>query len=375
MEPTVTDPFEGAQVLELSFRDPDALAGRYEDTHYGYADYDGDGVDDVVISYRWEIGTAPVIEERLAAHRFAPEDARLQPLFEFVVEAPIGPIAPGHVDGDGRTDVLHRGSGPSLAQIAIRTDAVEVGPSVEFDGGLFGSLLDFDGDGRTDYLSRTGSSIRVHTVDGQGGWLTGSPLELGCDPTGDATWADLDGDGRLELVLVAVCEERLVAMTFAQADDMTFSVITEHPLPGGSQVGPVGLADFDADGVLDLAVNSAPGGEVYPDRFVVWPGLGDGRFGPVLAEVRQEFPYVTTVFAADLDGDGVDDPVVPNSMLLEDIEDHAMVAVRVVDGEWVGYRVPHDGRPDAVADLDGDGCDELIYEYADLIEVVTPRCP
>lgn len=73
--------------------------------------------------------------------------------------------------------------------------------------------------------------------------------------------------------------------------------------PTGVDPQGVTLSDFDLDGNQDLAV-AVRGG----DRVWVYPGIGDGTFGPSKRYDTGAFPY--RVATGDIDGDGYDDLVV-----------------------------------------------------------------
>ncbi len=120
----------------------------------------------------------------------------------------------------------------------------------------------------------------------------------------DVAFLDVDGDARLELI---VCDMRhgMVLLGRPYDADAGLTLVAQVPHPARAQ-----NADLDRDGVRDLLI--ADLGEFLPRDHdkgaVVWlRGLGGGRFAPFAIG---GLPRVADVQAADLDGDGDDDLVV-----------------------------------------------------------------
>jgi hypothetical protein len=309
------------------------------------------------------------------------------------VGAPLASFTQFAIDAAGRSPVLYAAPSlaPALCGIEVHAQAVVLDPlapaglafsagkqvrlGLDDGGPLFeqrhyGSaggaaaavhLADMDGDGALDLLLASrgaplGSGPDLAIRRGLPGGTFGDPLQLevGTVPS-DLAVADLDGDGRLDVVV-------------ANGFDDSLSVVLRTPSGGYAPpvelavgFGPtaVVVADLDGDGVLDLAASVA-GNALLPQRHVgVVRGLGGGAFAPVaFHEVGRE---PLALEAADLDGDGRTDLASASPV-------DGIGVLRATPGlgfEPVVY-VAAGSAPSAVraGDLDGDGRSDLVVANA-----------
>jgi hypothetical protein len=120
---------------------------------------------------------------------------------------------------------------------------------------------------------------------------------------------DLDGDGKLDLVVTNFFARSTVTILLGHGDG-TFGYAITYDAGGsvaGGGVKSVAIGDFNGDGKNDLAVTSLnPYGEDNnPNTVSILLGKGDGTFGkPVTYEAA---PYATSVVVGDFNGDGKSD--------------------------------------------------------------------
>jgi FG-GAP-like repeat/Abnormal spindle-like microcephaly-assoc'd, ASPM-SPD-2-Hydin/FG-GAP repeat len=126
----------------------------------------------------------------------------------------------------------------------------------------------------------------------------------------------------------------------------------------------IAVADFNQDGILDLAVASAGSST---DTVTILLGNGDGTF-------RHEASYTvgvapTSIVAADFNGDGVLDLAVANSL-----SDYVTILLGTGDGTFkAGPQAPSLTAPAtriAAGDFNGDGKPDLVTTGSNIISVM-----
>lgn len=126
--------------------------------------------------------------------------------------------------------------------------------------------------------------------------------------------ADLNGDGIDEIVLVRSYLSRGAALAVIAVRDETLSIVAETPPTGSPNtwLNPAGIADFDGDGMADIAYVQMPH---VLGLLRIWT-LRSGRLVEIASMPDTSnhvigSPQLGLSAVADFDGDGVADLAVP----------------------------------------------------------------
>ena len=267
--------------------------------------------------------------------------AQFDPLSAEVAGVAAGDAAWADVDGDGDQDLLlvgnESGSTDNPQPSATLYENEGDGSFSPMSAGLTGVSLgsaafgDFDGDGDPD-LAITGNqsgfsaenlpenSARIYENDGAGNF---SPLNAGIEgvTVGSVDWADVDGDGDLDLVVAGnvggvgslcpdlppiltppICEAPNPSVRIYKNEGNGSFVQTNAGIEEGVALGASQFGDIDQDGAPDLVVAGGQGSLENPVPYAaVYENDGSGTFSPVDASLTDVAGRTATW--ADVNGD------------------------------------------------------------------------
>lgn len=209
-------------------------------------------------------------------------------------------VAVADLNGDGHADAAVGDLGDNdVALLPGRGDGT-LGPAAHFAVGTAPSDVlagDLDGDGIADLVSVDNNSATVTVLRGLGGgrFAAGRSYPVGAPYPQRGALGDLDGDGRLDVVVSA--DANRVAILWGQAGG-TLSAPSVVTVPGmeGDQPRGVAIADMNGDGRRDVvtaggavvAVLAGAGGRrlAAPRTFPAYPvaGRDADAFGVALAD-------------------------------------------------------------------------------------------
>jgi len=209
-------------------------------------------------------------------------------------------VAAGDLNGDGNMDAIlsydlggigvFLGNGDGTLQPAI---SVQAGP-----GPSFVAVGDINVDTIQDLVVVGTNSVSALLGNGDGTF--GTPLTFPIQFTnGKLALGDFNGDGTPDLVV----QSRFALTVLLGNGDGTFRLSQDHV---GSGPGPMVVGDFNGDGMLDLAVSYWPPFGLGRGNVMVYRGNGDGTFNNLAFPPPQYTERLLGApVAADFNGDGV----------------------------------------------------------------------
>jgi hypothetical protein len=201
-----------------------------------------------------------------------------------------------------------QGTGEDVVEDCTKLLCFEPADPVPVDGAARDlALVDCNGDGLVDVavVHEDANTISVAQGSGDGAFESHETFGAGPAPRGIAP-ADFDGDGNLDLAVANLGNGASVLFGDAGCGFGNATLVFgDDPLgdgSGGSRA--VGAGDVDGDGNDDVVaeVSTAAGDTAH---FAVFPGAGDGTFGP--GQGQAVSTVVGDLHAVDFDEDGAID--------------------------------------------------------------------
>ncbi len=266
-------------------------------------DFNGDGIQDLAVSDGFSgVETLSIF--------LGNGDGTFQPQTPF--NAGLNPIdvAAGDFNNDGIADLVTVDNQNNLIDVLIgngdgtfqaaTTFAVGTSP----DNVLVG---DFDGDGNIDVavVNNQDNTVSVLLGKGDGTFNPQVTYAVGAGPVRLAM-ADFNADGFLDLA-VTNSTDNSVTLLLNNADGSGNFTVQPATLPAGANPGGIVAGDFNADGFVDLAVTNRNDNTVS-----ILLGKGDGTFAPQVAFPLNAADGPFPIATADFNGDGVSDLAIVN---------------------------------------------------------------
>jgi uncharacterized protein (DUF2141 family) len=275
-------------------------------------------------------------------------------------------------NGDGKTDVAVSVDGNSIAgqEIVFLGSGDGTFQTAKTSAGIYSprysAVGDFNGDGKLDLAvsgndrfscPTAGCTVEILIGNGDG---TFQPPTSAFPGYGPVATADLNGDGKLDLVLQSSPTVAQIYLgnglgTFSNASNYVLSIPNDFTFPG---LTGIGVADFNGDGKPDVALGNA-----------VLLGSGNGTFEGIQLGVTPDVPSIAV-------GGNFDKTGVPGIAMLSNqrIDGTTAYNVDILNNNGSGalsmahtYTLQEPSYGIATTDLNGDGNLDLVIMGLDPI--------
>lgn len=223
----------------------------------------------------------------------------------------------GDLDGDNDLDLVFSGGHTGINDVVKYLNDGTGSFSLDTTTGITNiqgvlDLSDFDMDNDLDLLicgqDSSGNTLtRLYINDGNGDFTMIPDPGFNNIDFGDISTGDTDGDGDLDVVIAGTGSSGFVTEFYRNNGDNSFTWVPDVPFLGLGADGETSMNDFDNDGDLDVfVIGSANGG--LPNIYShIYENLGDSNF-----TLSSEFigGYLSTHAAADVNGDDLLDVVI-----------------------------------------------------------------
>jgi FG-GAP-like repeat/Putative Ig domain/Beta-propeller repeat len=266
-------------------------------------DFNGDGIQDLAVAN--ESGTLTVLLGN-GSGGFTPAAGS-----PFAAGVDPDAIAIGDFNGDGIQDLAVANSDGSLTVLLGNgSGGFTATAGTSFVGGFPFSVVvgDFNGDGIADLATaNTGfNNVTVLLGNGSGGFTPapGSPFAAGTNP-GSLVVGDFNGDGIQDLATANYGSYNVTVLLGNGSGG--FAAAPGSPFGVGTNPDSVVVGDFNGDGIQDLATAN-----YGSDNVTVLVGTGSGGFTPMTGGPLAVGASPASLAVADFNGDGIEDLATAN---------------------------------------------------------------
>jgi hypothetical protein len=229
--------------------------------------------------------------------------------------APYYEVLAADLNGDGLTDIVLLYSGSAVIYIASSNGVFTQGNTYPFAGDIVGgALADVNGDSKLDllvatYVGDTGASVLVYKLLGNGNGTfqaDSSPVVLSGANLSNAVFADLNGDGKPDLIGIDTSPSHNIQVYLATSSGYA-AAASYAPPDSHSQFSQLTVADVNGDGKPDIIA-----ADYELSQAVVYLNNGNGTFRAGVGYSTGHESCPSAVGVADLNGDGNADLVAVN---------------------------------------------------------------
>lgn len=290
--------------------------------HLAAGDFDHDGLTDFAVG---SLGDGRGVHVLLGRRPAPGDDTWFGPARRFAADTDTSGVSARDVDGDRITDLIVTDAIAGTARLLLGNAGAggrgngtfrHVAPFAVGLGALSPIAADFDRDGVADLcfsneLSSAFAVVRGRGVDGraQGTFHPFEQVPIGRRSATRIATADFDGDGLLDLALAGNLGARALGVAFgsgaSRRGNGTFPSARSRDVAAGFSPMFVAAADFDGDAIPDLAVCDRVGNRVSILAGNGSDGQGDGTTRLLLELEAEGSPVWIEV--ADFDGNRIPD--------------------------------------------------------------------
>jgi hypothetical protein len=272
------------------------------------------------------------------------------------------------LDGDGKTDIIAYNS--STFSIFRNTSSVgntsfnrdkDIKPSGNIDRAV---LADINADGKADliYVSINDNKIVIMKNTGVPGKVSfAAPLAIAdrAHPNG-VTVVDFDNDGKSDIAVSHAANNTFAVFRNTTVNgNITFAPAVAITSSTPDLLGGVFPADLDGDGKIDMVTTSQVSQNQFCTTFKNTSTIGKISFTAV--NNYQHSYHPTNVIIADIDGDGKPDMAVPGTRNAYLIYKNITLSGGKIDfANVVSYESGIIPNAISIGDLDGDGQPDLV---------------